>query len=177
MNNHARVVKLELQHALFESLFFRQILDELRRQFTIDEHLKRVAIGDDVNEIPVVLLNILEFQTVGDRCDGRLVVLGDHEAVASEAAVLLAAWRVKIPSTQNLLANTEMTEVSMVTLEVSLAGFVLNRTNTDTTVGFARIRKTIAECHFEISEFFVFRIDEVPTSALVAISVNSTVLD
>ena len=49
MNDHARVMKLKLNHAALEASSLWKVLGEFTGKFTINIEFKIVTIGDDVH--------------------------------------------------------------------------------------------------------------------------------
>ena len=49
MNDHARVMKLELDHATLEAFSLWKVFGEFTGKFTINIEFKIVIIGDDVH--------------------------------------------------------------------------------------------------------------------------------
>ena len=49
MNDHIRIVNLELNHAALEALGLGQVLSKFTGKFVINIELEVVALGDDVH--------------------------------------------------------------------------------------------------------------------------------
>ena len=124
MDDHARIVELELDHAFLEALGLGEMLGEFAGKLAVNKELKVVALGDDVDGVPVALLDVGGGQGVLDRRDGRLVVLADDQPVTAEAAMFAPSGCVEIPGTHHVLADTQAADVRMVALEIAFTGFV-----------------------------------------------------
>jgi len=164
---------LELDHALFETLGFRQVLGEFRGQFAVDEEFEIVAIGDDVDGVPIALSDVILGQAILDRGDGWLVVLADDQPITSEAAVFPAARRVEIPCTHHILANANMADIGVVTLEMALARLVGDGANAHAAIALAG--KTVGKLKLQIGDLLVWTVCEI-ASAFVTIADNHSVL-
>ncbi len=70
-----------------------------------------------------------------------------------------------------------MAEVRVVAFKVPLAGFVLHRADTDTTIRVTRFRETVSERELEIGQVLVFCIHKIATPAVVPVAVNDSVFD
>lgn len=164
VHNHGGVVQLQLNHALVEASFGRQVFRELGRRIAVNRKLKVVPTDDYVHVVPIVFVDVAERHCAIDRHDGRIVVLIDHEALAPMAAVFTAAGRVKIPRTEHLIADPHVADVDVIGLKIAPAGFVLSSADVHAAVSFAQ--KSIAELHFEIGDLPVFVKDQITASFL-----------
>jgi len=71
-----------------------------------------------------------------------------------------------------------MAEVRVIGLEIPIAGFVFDGANADAAVGvLANLGKAIAELQLEVGQFLVFGIDQVTSTALVAVAGDVAVFD
>ena len=64
----------------------------------VDVELKMIVPGNDSRVIPISWSDVVFGQPVFNRCDLRLVLLVDHEAVASVATVFGSFGCMEIPS-------------------------------------------------------------------------------
>ena len=78
MDDHIRIVNLELNHAALEALGFWKMLGKFTGKFVINIELEVVALSDDVHCVPIALLDIPSSQSVLDGCNGGFIILSDH---------------------------------------------------------------------------------------------------
>ena len=172
MDNHARVVQLELNHATLEPFAFRQVLGKLGGQFAVYEELEIVALGNDVDIVPVTFPDIILGQAIFNWGNSWFVVLPYDEPIATEAAMLPASGRMEIPCTHYILANAEMADISVVTLEMALARLVRDCPNAHAAI--ALTGKTVGKLKLQIGDLLVRAVRQV-ASALVTIADNHSV--
>ena len=95
----------------------------------------------------------------------RLFVLVDAQPRTALTRMFLSLGEVKIPGTQNMRANSDVTEVSMVALEGAFARYVRSASDFDARVTFSG--QPITQCQFEIRELVVVE-DEIRQSILTS---------
>ena len=78
MDDHIRIVNLELNHAALEALGFWKMLGKFTGKFVINIELEVVALGDDVHCVPIAFLDIFCRQSVLDGYDSRFIILSNH---------------------------------------------------------------------------------------------------
>ena len=122
------------------------------------------------------LTNILFFQSVLDRRNGRLVVLVDDQAIPAKATMLLASRGMKIPSPHDLLAQTDRSQVRMITLKIPAPGSVLDRPYAYPAIRFGP-GQPVAELQLEVTNLLVPHISKVTTASLVSISADYAIPD
>ena len=165
-------MQLQLDHATVKPLGLRQVLQELGRRLSIQEELEPVSIHNDVELVPSTLVNILYRDRILQRRDSRLVILPDHQAIAPEAAMLTAARGVEVPSPEDISPDPDMSDIRVVTLELSSARLVNPRPDVNSAVSLAR--KTVEELELEIGDFLVLAVGEIPPP-LVTLSYDHSV--
>ena len=122
-------MKLKLNHATLKPLGLGQVLSEFTGKFPINIELEIVAPGNDVHGVPIALLYVIGTQRIFNGCDGGFIILTDHQSVPTETAMFLTAGRVKIPCAHNILTNPQVTQVRVVTLEITFTCFIDNGTD------------------------------------------------
>ena len=158
-------MELELNHAALEALGLGQVLGEFARELAVDVELEIVALGDDVHIVPLAFFDVGHLEAVFDRGNRRLVVLANHEYIATKTTMLAAAGGMKIPRPQYLPPDAHVAKVGMVALEIPSTGLVRDRPDTYPAVALAG--KAIAKLHLKIGHVFIFAVRQI-AAALVA---------
>ena len=173
MDDHARVMKLKLNHAILKTFSLWKVLSEFTGKFTINVELEVVPLGNDVHGVPVAFLNIIGSEGVLDGCNGRFVGLTNHQPVTTEAAMFLATGRMKIPRAHHVFADTKVPQVRMIALKIAFTGLVDNGADTYPAITLAG--KPVAEFQFQISHILVGTLGEI-TATVIAITHNHALL-
>ena len=166
-------MELELNHAALEAFGLREVLGKFTGEFAVDEELEPIALDDDVDMVPIALTDVRGGESVFDRSDGGLIILGDHEAIAAEATMLAPTGCVEVPRAHYVFANAEMAEVRVVALEIAAARLI--RYGTDIYAAVTLAGKAIAELQLKIGHVLVRRVGEI-TTPLVAVAHDHAVL-
>ena len=136
--NHPGIMKLKLDHTAVQPFALREMLNELSGRLPVQEELEPVALGDHMQFVPSILINVLRVERILERGNGRTVVLIDHEAVPPETTMLPTARGMEIPSSENLASDADMPDVRMIALKLAPSGLVHACANIDSAVPLSR---------------------------------------
>ena len=114
MDDHIRIVDLELNHSALEALGFWKMLGKFTGKFIINIELEVVALGDDVHCVPIAFLDIFCSQSILDGYDSRFIILSDHQPVTTKAAMFLTSGSMEVPCAHHVFANAEVPELSLI---------------------------------------------------------------
>ena len=78
VDDHSRIMQLRLNHTLEKALFLGEAFSELRRELTIDGKLERVVLGNHMELIPAVFIDVVLGHGILYLGQGGLVVFINH---------------------------------------------------------------------------------------------------
>ena len=110
------------------------MLNELCRGLSVEEKLKTVPLGDNMQLIPPPLINVLHGNRIFQGSNGRLIILIDHKVIPPEATMLSPSRSVEIPGPQNLPSDTHLPDICVVSLKLAAPCLINPCPNVDPAV-------------------------------------------
>ena len=129
------------------------VIDHLRGDLAIDRKPQSLSLRVDMHLIPLALLHITHFHRTGEGHSHHLAVLPNCDPLPSPGEIVAPVVLMKIPRPQNLVANSNVTDVRVVSVQATR--FSLHRSTPNLQPGVAFRQQAIAEFHLKIAELIL----------------------